>query len=60
MSLNLDESVNDEPLVEYSESDLNGMTITVIKSIAEERGYTIKSTKKSDIIGEFLTQQRGE
>lgn len=33
------------------------MTVAQIKAIAVERGYTISSTLKADIINEFLTQQ---
>ena len=41
----------------YTADDLNAMTIAEIKSLAENLGYGIKSTKKSDIIQEFLNQQ---
>jgi hypothetical protein len=33
------------------------MTISEIKALAEELGYSITKTKKADIISEFLTQQ---
>ena len=33
------------------------MTIAQIEAIADERGYTITSTLKADIIEEFLEQQ---
>jgi hypothetical protein len=33
------------------------MTISEIKALANELGYTITSTKKADIIAEFLEQQ---
>lgn len=33
------------------------MTIAEIKSLAENLGYGITKTKKSDIIQEFLNQQ---
>lgn len=33
------------------------MTITEIKALASELGYSITETKKADIISEFLTQQ---
>lgn len=35
------------------------MTITEIKSLADELGYSINKTKKADIITEFLAQQEG-
>ena len=35
------------------------MTISEIKALADELGYTITSTKKADIITEFLSQQEG-
>jgi hypothetical protein len=33
------------------------MTIPEIKALAGELGYTLKATKKADIIAEFLDQQ---
>jgi hypothetical protein len=33
------------------------MTIKQIKSLAEERGYSITKTVKADIIEEYLAQQ---
>ena len=33
------------------------MTISEIKALADELGYTITATKKADIITEFLAQQ---
>lgn len=41
----------------YTASDLEEMTISQIKSLAYELGYSITMTRKADIIGEFLTQQ---
>ena len=41
----------------YTADDLNAMTIAEIKSLAENLGYGITKTKKSDIIQEFLNQQ---
>lgn len=35
------------------------MTIAEIKSLADEKGYTITATKKAGIIEEFLSQQGG-
>lgn len=33
------------------------MTISEIKALAYELGYTITATRKADIIAEFLAQQ---
>ena len=41
----------------YTADDLNAMTIAEIKSLAENLGYGITKTKKSDIIQKFLNQQ---
>ena len=35
------------------------MTISEIKSLADELGYSITATKKADIITEFLAQLEG-
>lgn len=35
------------------------MTISEIKALADELGYTITANKKADIITEFLEQQEG-
>lgn len=35
------------------------MTIAEIKALADELGYSITSTKKADIIAEFIAQQEG-
>ena len=35
------------------------MTISEIKSLADDLGYSITETKKADIITEFLAQQEG-
>lgn len=35
------------------------MTISEIKALADELGYTITATKKADIITEFLAQKEG-
>lgn len=42
---------------ELSESELQALTISQIKAIAEEKGYTITATRKADIIAEFLAAQ---
>lgn len=33
------------------------MTVSEIRALAVERGYSITASKKADIIAEFLTQQ---
>lgn len=40
-----------------STETLNAMSISDIKDLATENGYTIKSTKKADVINEFLENQ---
>jgi len=35
------------------------MTISEIKALADELGYSITATRKADIITEFLAQQEG-
>lgn len=40
-----------------SEDELNALTIAQIKALATELGYTITTTRKADIIAEFLAQQ---
>ncbi len=41
----------------YTQSDLEAMTITQIKTLATDLGYTITKSLKADIIAEFLEQQ---
>jgi hypothetical protein len=41
----------------YTQEELNAMTISQIKSLAEEKGYTITKSVKDEIITEFLEQQ---
>ena len=41
----------------YTEEELNALTVNEIKAIATERGYSITSTTKADIIVEFLAAQ---
>ena len=36
--------------------DLSSLTIAQLKALAEEKGYTITSTKKADIIAEIEAQ----
>lgn len=42
---------------EFTQSELNNLTINEITDIANERGYVITQTLKADIIQEFLDQQ---
>lgn len=41
----------------YSAEDLNTMTVSQVKALAADVGYSITKTKKADIIDEFLRQQ---
>ena len=41
----------------YTAEDLEGMTISQIRSLADSLGYAITKTKKADIISEFLAGQ---
>lgn len=43
----------------YTAEDLEGMTISQIRSLADRLGYAITRTKKADIINEFLAGQEG-
>lgn len=43
----------------YTAEDLNKLTISEIKSLASECGYSITKTLKADIVTEFLMQQEG-
>ena len=45
------------PTSNYDAEGLESMTISEIKALADELGYTITATKKADIITEFLAQQ---
>lgn len=42
---------------EFTQSELNNLTISEINDIANDRGYTITQTLKADIIQEFMDQQ---
>lgn len=44
---------------EFTQSELNALTISEITDIANARGYTITQTLKADIIAEFLDEQNG-
>lgn len=41
----------------YPQAELEEMTVTKLKSLSADLGYTITKTKKEDIIKEFLEQQ---
>ena len=54
----VDEFLDEQKLYyEFTQSELNNLTISEINDIATERGYTITQTLKADIIQEFLSQQ---
>lgn len=42
---------------QFTQAELNDLTISEITDIATARGYTITQTLKADIIQEFLDQQ---
>lgn len=52
-------SYNQQPKT-YTDEELNGMTISEIKTLAGGLGYSITATKKADIVEEFLKEQGGE
>ena len=41
----------------YTKESLESMTISEIKALAGELGYSITKTRKAEIIEEFLSQQ---
>lgn len=43
--------------MKYTQGDLEIMTISEIKALADNLGYTITRTRKSEIIEEFLKEQ---
>lgn len=45
------------PKKEYTAEELEKMTISQIKALAVNSGYSITKTLKADIIKEFLAQQ---
>lgn len=54
----VDEFLDEQELYyEFTQSELNTLTINEIMDIATARGYTITQTLKADIIQEFLGQQ---
>lgn len=54
----VDEFLDEQKLYyEFTQSELNDLTISEITDIATSRGYTITQTLKADIISEFLSQQ---
>ena len=54
----VDEFLDEQKLYyEFTQSELNNLTINEITDIANYRGYAITQTLKADIIQEFLSQQ---
>ena len=54
----VDEFLDEQKLYyEFTQSELNNLTISEITDIAQARGYTITQTLKADIIQEFLDEQ---
>lgn len=54
----IDEFLAEQELeYEFTQTELNNLTISEITDIATARGYTITQTLKADIIQEFLGQQ---
>jgi len=54
----IDEFLEEQELYyEFTQAELNELTISEIESIAAAREYVITQTLKADIITEFLTQQ---
>ena len=47
----------DEVNEEEGSEDLSSLTIAQLKALANEKGYTITSTKKADIIAEIEAQE---
>lgn len=45
---------------EESSIELSSLTISQLKALAQERGYTITATRKADIIAEIEAQQEAE
>lgn len=45
---------------EESSIELSSLTISQLRALAQERGYTITATKKADIIAEIEAQQETE
>ena len=54
----VDEFISEQELkYQFTQTELNQMTISAITDIATARGYTITQTLKADIIQEFLAEQ---
>lgn len=52
-------SYNPQPKT-YTAEELNGMTISEIKSLAGGLDYSVTATKKADVVAEFLKEQGGD
>lgn len=54
----VDEFLDEQEMkYQFTQDELNNLTISEITDIATTRGYVITQTLKADIIQEFLTQQ---
>jgi len=54
----IDEFLAEQELTyDFTQDELNSLTISEITDIATARGYTITQTLKADIIQEFLNEQ---
>ena len=54
----IDQFLDEQKLYyEFTQTELNNLTISEITDIANARGYTITQTLKADIIQEFLDEQ---
>lgn len=54
----VDEFLDEQEMkYQFTQEELNNLTISEITDIATVRGYTITQTLKADIIQEFLEQQ---
>lgn len=45
---------------EESSIELSSLTISQLRALAQERGYTITATRKADIIAEIEAQQEAD
>lgn len=53
----IEEEADEDESGDYSQEELEALTIAQIKVIAADKGYTITATRKADIITEFLAAQ---
>lgn len=45
---------------EESSIELSSLTVSQLRALAQERGYTITATRKADIIAEIEAQQEAD